>query len=187
MRSAEEVALYAILLREAARNRHIGPESLLDDFACNEEHHISFAAMLAHQHFTELDWELVQLLADHPREVPEIAGALYEQEQMLEAEALCHARPPNGFKSGAKWAQPIRQRWAQIRASMRAYENESITVSLHTVHQVAKDAFMRARPQLTDDDYWTLFQQDPELPLYDFQEWRGAYKRAGLAVSTDDG
>jgi hypothetical protein len=106
MRSAEEVALYAILLREAAANRHLSEEAIFDDMACDEDNHICFATYLALAHFSELDWQMVDVLCNYPQEVMEVAGKLYEQEQMLEAEALLHAVLPNGKKSRAQWPNP---------------------------------------------------------------------------------
>src|SRR5665213_3675291 len=114
MPGIEEVALYAVLLREATRNHHTSEQSLLDDFECCADE-VCFATMLAHQHFTELDWQLVELLTDHPTEVIEAAHVLYaEHEQPLEAEALLHAVLPNGKKSAARWAAPFRERWSQV-------------------------------------------------------------------------
>jgi hypothetical protein len=161
MRSAEEVALYAILLREAAANRHLSAEAIFDDMACDEDAHICFATYLALAHFSELDWQLADVLCNHPREVIEVAWKLYEQEQALEAEALLHAALPNGKRSSAKWAEPIRKRWTQVRASMRAYEREYIAKSMADVQQIARDTFKKNfKGAIADEDIETFFYDD---------------------------
>jgi hypothetical protein len=159
MRNAEEVALYAILLREAARNHHTGAQSLLDDFECCRDH-VTFATMLAHEHFTELDWQMVELLIDHPTEVLEAAHVLYaEHEQPLEAEALLHAVGTRGKKSRAQWFDPFRERWGQVRASMHAYEREGVVLTLADLDAIAKDTFMANTkvPNVTDDEFFEVF------------------------------
>jgi hypothetical protein len=164
----EEVALYAILLREAARNHHTSSQSLLDDFeSCRDQ--VCFATMLAHQHFTDLDWQLVELLIDNPGEVFEAAHVLYgEWEQPLEAEALLHACGRNGKKSRAAWFAPFRERWDQIRASIRAYEREGVVLTLADLDAIAWDTFKantKAR-NVTYDEYYEVFiapQVDREL------------------------
>jgi hypothetical protein len=154
--STEEVALYAVLLREAARNHHTSAQALLDDFeSCRDQ--VCFATMLAHQHFTELDWQLVELLIDHPGEVFEAAHVLYgEHEQPLEAEALLHACGPNGKKSRGVWFEPFRERWDRVRIGIRAYEGEGIVLTLLDLDAIAKDTFM-ARTDITEAAYWEEF------------------------------
>ncbi len=128
MRKVEEVALYALLLREAACNHHTSEQSLLDDFECCRDY-VCFATMLAHEHFTELDWLMVDVLINYPQEVLELAHTLYgEQEQPLEAEALMHACGPNGKRCRSQWFDPFRARWDQVRAAMRGYEGEGISM-----------------------------------------------------------
>ena len=166
MRSIEEVGLYAILLREAARNHHTSQQSLLDDFECCRDD-VCFATMLAHQHFTELDWQLVDLLINYQAtEVLEAAHVLYgEHEQPLEAEALLHAFGPNGKKSRAAWFDLFRDRWVYVRASMCAYESEGVVLTLLDLDAIAKDTFM-ARTDITEAEYWEEFvapQIDAEL------------------------
>lgn len=182
MRNVEEVALYAVLLKEAARNHHTSAQSLLDDFACDEEHHITFAAMLAHEQFTDLDWEFVILITDHPTEVKEIARIVYcEQELVVEAEALLHAA---GVRTRALWASEINERWRQVEDAMGAWERENLTTSVSDVHQIAKNVFMAARPRCTEEDFCVLFERELHEPV-DMQEWVQARKHSGMYTGED--
>lgn len=165
MHGAEQVALYAVMLREAVRNHHTSEQCLLDDFAsCREE--VSLAAMLAHEHFTELDWHLVALLIDHPTEVLEVARLLYgEHEQTLEAEALLHAVEPHGKRTSAQWASPFRARWQQVRGSIRAFEREGVATRFGDLDQLVNDTF-RAKTGATDEELFDVFiapQVDVEM------------------------
>jgi len=142
MRAVEEVALYAILLRETARNHHTGPNSLFDDLT-EVRGEVNFALMLAHTNFTELDWELSEVLELHPTRVREIARALHaEHEQPLEAEALLHACGPRGQRTNAKWAEPFRPRWREVRAAIRAFEQEGIAVRFGDLDDLADHIYM---------------------------------------------
>jgi hypothetical protein len=169
MRNVEEVALYALLLREAALNHHTSIYSVCDDSDCEHHDCLSFASLLAVAHFTELDWELADLLCNRPDDVVGVAKILYgEHEQPLEAEALLHAHGPNGKKSYAQWAVPIRERWRQVRDSMRAYEQEGLTATTAQLNELVTDVFKEQRPLLTDEDLQILFEEDPRA--YDHRE-----------------
>ena len=61
MEPVEGVALHALLLREAGRNRHLDPDAVADDVAC-EIRQLSMASLLAYEHFGPLEWRLAQLL-----------------------------------------------------------------------------------------------------------------------------
>jgi hypothetical protein len=198
MGNAEEVALYAILLREAAANRHLSEAAIFDDMACDEDAHICFATYLALAHFSELDWQMVDVLCNYPREIAEVAAKLYEAEQILEAEALLHAALPNGKKSRAKWAEPLRERWTQVRDSMRAYEREYIAMSMADVQRIAVDTFKHSfKEAITDDDIFQFFfaadehaerrEADPDYRPAPYQPTPGFLRIArAVAVADED-
>jgi hypothetical protein len=162
VRNIEEVALYAVLLREAARNRHTSLDAICDDSACEQSDSLSFASLLAADHFTDLDWQLVGVLVDRPSDARELARVLYtEHEQTLEAEALLHAA---NKKSSAIWAAPIRERWPQVRDSIRAYDREQLATSFAEVAQIAQDTWRKETGQ-TSEEYWEAWLAgDLDLP-----------------------
>ena len=148
MEPVEGVALLAVLLREAGRNRHLSEENLLDDLA-EQSREVSMATLLTNQHFTSLEYRLARLLYEAPEEAVEVARQLYvEHEDGLTAEALLHA---NGKRTRAHWAEPFRERWAQVRASMAAFEREGIATGFGELDQIANDAFRAATGATLDE------------------------------------
>lgn len=156
MEPVETVALMAVLLREAGRNRHVAPEAVEDDMA--EQQNVSMASLLAHERFGPLDWRLAELLHDQPEHAVEIARRLYVEEQdQLASEVLLHA---NGKRTRATWAEPFRQRWGQVRASMAAFEREGITIAFARLDQIANDAYSAATGATTDEIHEQFY--DPQ-------------------------
>jgi hypothetical protein len=140
MEPVETVALMAVLLREAGRNRHVAPEAVEDDLA--EQQNVSMSSLLAHERFGPLEWRLAELLHDQPEHAVEIARRLCVEEQdELASEALLHA---HGKRTRAGWAEPFRARWGQVRASMGAFEREGITIAFASLDQIANDAYRAA-------------------------------------------
>jgi hypothetical protein len=133
----EDVALHALLLRACANLRHYGEVSWDEDVECGHSDTLSFAHMLAHYHFCELDWFLVGVLADEEDSVTRVARELVINEQPFEAEALLHAR---GKRCGSEWARPFffNERWRLIRKSMRAFEREGITTNHEALNDLAE-------------------------------------------------
>lgn len=156
----DEVALYAILLREAGANRHVSALSLLDDLSsCPGE--LSLAAFFAYDHFTELDWQVAKMLHDNPERVIEVARALCDNDEPLLAEELLHAGGPYGKRSSAQWAAPFRERWRLVRKAIRAFESEGITAKFDDLNQLADNIYCAAagatREELLErfyDPFW---------------------------------
>jgi hypothetical protein len=147
MEPVEGVALLAVLLREAGRNRHVAPECIEDDMACRVNT-LSMASLLAHERFGPLEWRLAELLHDQPEHAVEIARRLCAEEQdELASEVLLHA---HGKRTRAQWAEPFRARWGQVRASMAAFEREGIT-DFADLDQIANDAYRAATGATADE------------------------------------
>jgi hypothetical protein len=148
MEPVEGVALLAVLLREAGRNRHVAPECIEDDMDC-QVNTLSMASLLAHERFGPLEWRLAELLHEQPEHAVEIARRLCVEEQdELASEVLLHA---NGKRTRAQWAEPFRARWPQVRASMAAFEREGITINFTDLDQIANDAYQAATGATTDE------------------------------------
>lgn len=160
MYRAENVALYAVLLREAARNRHTNAEAHLDDMEC-QPGELSMATLLASQQFTELDWYLAEKLydADGPT-VVRTAQSLREDGEPLLAEALLHAYGKNGRRARAAWAEPFRDRWDEVRAAIQKFEDERIAAPFG---ELALDA-ERAAVGAGGMTYEELDEQFPSEP-----------------------
>jgi hypothetical protein len=182
----EEVALYTILLREAALNRHTSQLAATEDIAYDETEFRSFATLLAHANFTELDWELAYLLCEHKEKVRETAHMLYaELEQPLEAEALVHACGPNGNKQAVRsvWARPIRERWEQVRDSIPVWESEWVARSYDEIEKIAKAAF-KLESGWSDEKIELIF---PEPHRWiDSIDWDYANRRAETLLRNAD-
>jgi hypothetical protein len=157
MEPVEGVALLAVLLREAGRNRHVAPECIEDDMACRVNT-LSMASLLAHERFGPLEWRLAELLHDQPEHAVEIARRLCVEEQdELASEVLLHA---NGKRTRATWAEPFRARWGQVRASMAAFDREGITVNFAHLDQIANNAYQAATGATTDEVHEQFY--DPQ-------------------------
>jgi hypothetical protein len=156
MEPVEGVALLAVLLREAGRNRHVAPECIEDDMA--EQQNVSMASLLAHQRFGPLEWRLAELLHDQPEHAVEIARRLRVEEQdELASEVLLHA---HGKRTRAQWAEGFRARWGQVRASMAAFDREGITINFANLDQIANDAYRAATGASTDEVHEQFY--DPQ-------------------------
>jgi hypothetical protein len=156
MHGVEEVALFAIMLREAARNRHTSPESVGDDMeTCRGE--ISLATLSASENFTSLDWHLAEMLYDNDERAVEVAALLYELEDSVAAEALLHAAGPNGKRTRAHWADEINARWRQVRESIAAFEHEGVATTFGDLDNLADHAYCLAtgasHDEVLDDFY----------------------------------
>jgi hypothetical protein len=163
MHGVEEVAVYAIMLREAGRNHHTGPDSLLDDVdSCRGE--LSLATLMASDKFTELDWSIAEMLYHRPEQALDIAQRLYESDDPLAAEALLHAVPPNGKRTRACWDESFRERWAQVRASMAAFEREGLAIKFDDVDAIVDDAYRSATGASQEeviDNFYTPAWDEP--------------------------
>jgi len=144
LHEADEVALYAIMLREAARNRHTCPDSLLDDLSSSCPGEVSLATLLAHRSFTDLDWDLAEMLCDHPERTLKVAQNLFEYEEPLVAEALLHARGPRCTQPSAQWAESFRGRWRNIRGAIGAFEREGIATKFEDADRMVDDIWRAA-------------------------------------------
>lgn len=142
MARVEEVALYAVLLRSCARNKHLGPDSLFEDIECGHDGGLSFAQMVAHGRFTDLDWAMVRAL-DREANCQELARELYGAEEVLGAEALLHAVGEKGKRCRSEWAAPFRERWQAVRKSMAVFEAE-IAMTHEQISDLADEATMAA-------------------------------------------
>ena len=141
LQGANVVALYAILLREAGNNHHTGPDSVFDE-SCSCPGEISFASLLALQSFTDLDWNITEMLADHPERSLRVAKNFYEYEEPLVAEALLHARTRQGREPKAKWTEPFQgNRWREVRRAIHSFEREGIATNFDEINRVADDAY----------------------------------------------
>lgn len=162
MEPLETVALYAILLREAARNHHTSAEAHLDDIVCCPDD-LSLATLAAGHQFGPLEWELAALLYDAPgKAITATARLLHEEEEPRLAEALLHAYGPRGKRTHAEWAEPYRQRWHEVRASIRAFEAEGIADSFGELSRNADRAYMQATG-IGRDEFYEQFPPE-ELP-----------------------
>ena len=149
---ANEIALYAIMLREAGNHRHTGPESVFDEF-CEAPGALSFASLLALRSFTDLDWEIAEMLYDHPARSLTIAKNLFEYEETLTAEALLHARIRyHGAEPKPEWTKPFRgHRWRDVREAILAFEGEGIAVSFDDINLIADNAYMEGTGATRDE------------------------------------
>ena len=133
-----DVALLALIYREAYRNRWEDLDSIAtDQDVCPGE--LSWLSMIAADRLTTSDWAIVRDL-DEPSDFLRLARIV----DPLRAEALMHAVPPNGRCSRKRWAEPIRERWGRVRSRMRQFEQEGITTIRDDLDAVAADAWMRA-------------------------------------------
>jgi hypothetical protein len=140
----ESVALYAVLLRDCARNRHVEKDSLLVDLECEHSDQLTYAQMLAHGSFTDLDWDLVKIVCDGRWERTTAKKLYQEQLQFMRAEGLVHAAFPRGKRPGGSWAAPIRRRWHEVRRAIAAFEDTGITLTTNEMNDVAESAYMTA-------------------------------------------
>ena len=150
--SANEIALYAIMLREAGKHRHTGPESVFDEFT-EAPGCLSFASLLALRNFTGLDWEIAEMLHDHPNRSLTIAKNLLEYDEKPTAEALLHARIRyHGSEPKPAWTEPFRgRRWQDVREAIVTFEGEGIAVSFDDVNLIADHAYMDGTGATLDD------------------------------------
>jgi hypothetical protein len=139
----ERIALYAVLLRDSARNRHVGKESLFEDLECEHSDQLTYAQMLAHGSFTDLDWDLVQMLCDG-RPIIGTAHKLYREQQVVRAEGLLHAVFPRGKRPRGQWAVFICARWREVRQAIATFEAIGITLTTDEMHDIAESAYMKA-------------------------------------------
>lgn len=136
-----DVALLALIYREAYRNRWEDLDSIAtDQDVCPGE--LSWLSMIAADRLTEKDWQIIASL-DEARDFTRQAQRV-RRSDMLRAEALLHAGPPSGWYPTGSWAEAIRARWGRVRSRMRQFEQEGITTIRDDLDAVAADAWMRA-------------------------------------------
>jgi hypothetical protein len=135
------IALYAILLREAARNHHTGAEAHLDDAECCRDE-LSLATLAAGARFSARDWELAELLYDGAdAAVFQEARDLLAEDEASHAETLLHA---HGKRPRAEWGRKIAERWDDVRAAIAMYEADGIAIKFGDVDLVADLVYRNA-------------------------------------------
>jgi hypothetical protein len=145
MRSPRDVALLALLFREAHRNRWESIDSIAaDQDVCPGE--LSWFSMLAAHQFTAWDWSIIRRLSE-PADFVRIAK---QSTDPLRAEALLHAAGPNGRRSRREWAAEYveEQRWNRVRVFMSAFEQEGITATRDDLDALASLAWQTATGEM---------------------------------------
>lgn len=136
MHQLRDVALLALLYREAYLNRWDSLDSIAtDQDVCPGE--LSWLSILAADRLTGPDWAILATL-NEPGDFLRLARLL----DPLRAEALMHAVPPNGRCSRKAWAEPYAARWGQVRARMRLLEGEGYTAKRDDLESLAATAWM---------------------------------------------
>jgi hypothetical protein len=122
-----------------------------DDFA-SYRGEVSFATLLTHQSFTDLDWDIVEMLIDHPNRALRVAQNLFEYEEPLVAEALLHARTRRGTEPKPEWTEPFQGRCRrEIRRAIRVFECEGIATKFEDVERMADDAYCAGTGTLREE------------------------------------
>ncbi|HEX6681085.1 MAG TPA: hypothetical protein VF063_10600 [Gaiellaceae bacterium] len=78
-----------------------------------------------------------------------------DEQDELASEVLLHA---NGKRTRAKWAEPFRARWAQVRASMAAFEREGITLNFTDLDHIANNAYCAATGATLDEVHEQFYE-----------------------------
>lgn len=161
MISTGKVAMLALLLHEAARNRHLNAEAHLDDLVCVPGC-ISLATLAAGTYFGEAEWVLSELLYEQPpgSTIVSLAADLYEADEPLLAEAFLHAAGKHGQPTRAEWAQPYMQRWRRVRKTIAGYRGNGVAISMGDVTLDAHEAYKTQQGIDTDE----LLERYPPLP-----------------------
>lgn len=150
MHAVRNVALLALLYREAHRARWEG----IDDIATDQDicpGDLSWLAMLAAE-LPARDWAVIRTLDDADDFEP-VARCL----DPLRAEAVLHAAPPHGRYPRGRWGEPYRARWGRVRARMRLFEQEGYTARGDDLDAIAARAWMAATGDTFDEyaERWT--------------------------------
>ena len=160
----EEVALFAILLREAARHRHLDRDAHLDDIICGPDS-LSMATLAAGGYFGEKEWRLAELLYYAAGwQVVYAAEELQANADYLRAEAVLHAYGDRGKRTRATWAQPYIERWSKVRASISALETEGLSETFGDLTRGAE----RSYRQITGMSWEEM---DEQFPPDDTDPW----------------
>jgi hypothetical protein len=140
MEPVRDVALLALLYREAYRNRWESIDSIAtDQDVCPGE--LSWLSMLVAHTFTSHDWSVV-------RELNERADFVRRARQAdpLRAEALLHAAPPDGHHCRKRWATAYAdsERWDRVRVFMGVFEREGLTATRDDLEALAAQTWQTA-------------------------------------------
>ena len=87
-----EIALLALAYHELWRNRHTGPEWLLEDLECARGE-LSLLGKIAAHDAEPSDWALLRVMVEQPESLPAVALVLSERDP-VRAAALLHAGRP---------------------------------------------------------------------------------------------
>lgn len=165
MISTGKVAMLALLLHEAACNRHLNSEAHLDDLVCDPGA-VSLVTLAAGTYFGEAEWELSQLLYEQPpgSTIVSLATDLYEADETLLAEAFLHAAGEHGQRTRAAWAAPYMQRWRRVRKAIAGYRGNGIAISMLEVTLDAHEAY-KTQQGIDSDELFERYPPRPDEPL----------------------
>lgn len=136
MEPARNVALLALIYRENYCAHRTSLDAIGDDQdTCPGE--ISWLTMLA-VGLPQLDWAILTELEQSGR-----FGRVAQGLEPLRAEAVLHAKPPDGHRTRMPWAAGYTapKRWLLVREHMRRHELRGLTTTRDDLELVASRAW----------------------------------------------
>jgi hypothetical protein len=154
------VALYALVYREAYKNRCWSSEGLLElvEIAPGD---VSLATLLGSQYLSKDDWNVLHQL-DEPSDFMRVARQIVRDDP-FRAEVLLHACPPRGRRSERPWAAALVKRWDAVVDARWALWDEGLTATRDDVEELAVAAYSaltgKAHEEYLDEFEEQMFPQ----------------------------
>lgn len=151
MNETTRVALYALVYREAYKNRCWSSEGLLElvEIAPGD---VSLATLLGSQYLSKDDWNVLHQL-DEPSDFMRVARHIVRDDP-FRAEVLLHACPPRGRRSERPWAAALVARWDAVVDARWALRDDGLTATRNDVEELATSAYVALGGDLDEHEAW---------------------------------